>query len=104
MLWETSVPLKGNFVIILDGNDYLDSTEKMEIRGNDASRRLDVEEVTDFRSVVSSIGYMATAFIPGLSVEASMLVMSYRQSCPQSKCYNQICKWASTCSDFPAGS
>jgi hypothetical protein len=32
-----------------------------------------VEEITDFRSVVGSIGYMATAFLPGLAVEASML-------------------------------
>jgi hypothetical protein len=73
MLWKTSGPLKGTFVIIFDGNDYLDSTEKMEIRGNDDSRRLGVEEITGFRSVVGSVGYMANAFLPGLSVEASML-------------------------------
>jgi hypothetical protein len=73
MLRKTSGPLKGKFVIIFDGNDYLDSTEKMEIRGNDDSRRLGVEEITGFRSVVGSVGYMATSFLPGLSVEASML-------------------------------
>jgi hypothetical protein len=33
MQWKTSGPLKGKFVIIIDGNAYLDSTEIMEIRG-----------------------------------------------------------------------
>jgi hypothetical protein len=73
MEWKMAGPLQAKFVIILDGVDYLESTELTEIGREDDDRPLDSEDMVDFRSVISSVGYMATAFIPALSVEASIL-------------------------------
>lgn len=50
MEWRKSCPLTGNFVNMLDGNDYLNSVETMKI--TDDSRFLSWSEITDFRCVV----------------------------------------------------
>jgi hypothetical protein len=69
--WNKAGSLKTKFVITLNG--YLDSTELMEFGPGDDDRSLDTREMVDFRSVIGSAGYMVAAFIPGLSVEVSML-------------------------------
>jgi hypothetical protein len=53
-------------VIILDRDDYLESTELMEIGLGDEDRLLGSKEIVDFRSVIGSVGYIAATFIPGL--------------------------------------
>jgi hypothetical protein len=73
MEWQKAGLLQAKFVIILDGDDYLESTEQMEIGPGNDDRPLGSKEIVGFRSVIGSVGYMATAFIPGLSGEQSML-------------------------------
>lgn len=51
-------------MIILNGEDYQDSVETMEIKGTDGSRLLSLSKITDFRPVVGRVGYMTGVFIP----------------------------------------
>ena len=69
--------LKGNFEILLDGNDYLDSVLKMNEPSGPDERFLNPKESTEFKSVAGCVGYMASAFRCDLSVETSMLGRSF---------------------------
>lgn len=55
MEWKMPGFLTGNFVIVLDGYDYLASV-KTKTKGSDDSRLLRWSKITDFRSVVGCVG------------------------------------------------
>ena len=61
------------FHIVLDGDDYLASTELMIIPYGSAELPLSPAEHVDFRSVVGTVGEVAGAFRPDLAMEASSL-------------------------------
>jgi hypothetical protein len=70
----------GLFEIILDGDEYLDSTIPMKLpAGLMDDDRLSPADASNYRSVVGCIGYMASAFRPDLSLEASMLGRTFME-------------------------
>jgi hypothetical protein len=62
------------FVVSVDGDEYLENTLPMELPqlGQDAEY-LSPKDATNYRSVAGCIGYMASAFRPDLSLEASLM-------------------------------
>jgi Reverse transcriptase (RNA-dependent DNA polymerase) len=67
----------GFFEIIVDGDEYLDSTCSMTVPAGQPDSVLPPAAATDFRSVVGSLGYMASSFRPDLSLEASLLSRAF---------------------------
>jgi hypothetical protein len=67
------------FEIMVDGDEYLDSTLPMPLpsllKDDD---KLSPGHATKHRSVVGCLGYMASAFRPEFALEASMLSRSFR--------------------------
>lgn len=63
------------FEIIIDGDEYLASTERMKVPmdGRKEEDFLSPQEHFEFRSVVGTISYVAGAFRPDLAMEASSL-------------------------------
>lgn len=61
------------FEIVLDGDDYLASTEPMNLTPGPGESFLPPLEHFEFRSVVGTISYVAGAFRPDLAMEASSL-------------------------------
>jgi Reverse transcriptase (RNA-dependent DNA polymerase) len=70
----------GEFEIIVDGDEYLDSLIPMIVPEGQHDLILSPSAATDFRSVVGCIGYLASSFRPDLALEASLLSRVFQ--CP----------------------
>jgi hypothetical protein len=61
------------FEINVDGDDYLASCRTMEVPLGEDTDLLPPQSMTDFRSVVGTIGYASSEFHPDLAWETSSL-------------------------------
>jgi hypothetical protein len=84
------------FEIIVDGNEYLDSTVPMPIPKDAVDGdSLSPADASLFRSVVGCIGYMSMAFRPDLALETSLLGRVFSApSVLHARKANSILNWA----------
>jgi hypothetical protein len=84
-----------SFHVVVDGNEYLDSTIPMDLPNlpNDDSL-LGPGDVPNYRSVVGGIGYIASSFRPDLSLETSVMGRTFdRPTLRDARKTNATLKW-----------
>jgi hypothetical protein len=67
----------GEFEIVVDGDEYVDSALPMTIPSGPWDADLAPAAPTDFRSVAGCIGYVVSFFRPDLSRDASLLSRTF---------------------------
>jgi hypothetical protein len=83
------------FEIVVDGDEYLDSTVAMSLKSYDGQSFISPVDFTNARSVAGCLGYMASSFRPDLSFEASLLGRSFaRPTLFDTRKANVILAWA----------
>jgi hypothetical protein len=90
-IWKDDI-----FEIVVDGDEYLDSAIAMTIPGGlTEDTVLAPQSATDFRPVAGTIGYVASAFRPDLSLEASLLGRVFSTpTVRDARKANSILEWA----------
>jgi hypothetical protein len=88
--------IAGGFEIVVDGDEYLDSTIPVALPiGLVDDDRLSPADASNYRSVNGCIGYMASAFRPDLSLEASMLGRTFMEpTLRHARKANAVLAWA----------
>jgi hypothetical protein len=92
----TTIQTNDVFEIVVDGDEYLDSTVPMVLpSGLHDDAMLPPADITNYRSVAECIGYRASAFRPDLALEASLLGRSFvTPTVRNARKANSVLEWA----------